>query len=377
MRALIRRVQSVPRNSLLRLRTVSRQVRRRRLRSRRFNEAVAANPLLSRSPDPEYLKQIGRYWHEHFGRPVNPRWHVACANVTGISDVRYVPLDVWWDDILPFFNDMSMRPAYSDKNLYRILLREYDAPAAIISRVHGHYYADGSRPAKRETVLDIIRSDGRNKIIKPSRSDNGKGISKIMVSGDSVLIDDREVAISDIEQSYGQDFTVQSLIEQHPVMAEVHPSSVNTLRLLTFRWHDAVHHLVTFARFGTGGAINDNAATGGVCCGVDDDGRLNEVAVDKYGRSYATHPTSGYPFANRNRIPNFRAIRDHVLALHEQIYHFDLVSWDIAVGPAGQAIFVECNFRGTSILCQYAARRPVFGDMTTEVLRAVRHGRRS
>lgn len=375
MHVLIRRVRSVPHRSMLRFRAISSQVRRRRLRSRRFREAKSINPLIGRTQTPTYLKEIRQYWTEHFGRAVDPRWHIACANVTGIRDVRYIPLDVWWDHVLPFFNDMSMRAAYSDKNLYEVLLKGYDAPATIISRIHGHYYADGSTPARRDMVLDIIRSDGRSKIIKPSRSDNGKGISMITIAGGRPVIHDREVTLADIERSYGDDFIVQSLIEQHPVMAQVHPASVNTLRMLTFRWNESVQNIVTFARFGTDGSVNDNAGTGGLCCGVDDAGRLNDVAVDKYGRSYATHPTSGFSFGNRIQVPNYQAIRDHVVDLHDQIHHFDLVSWDIAVGTAGQPIFVECNFRGTSILCQYTTRRPLFGEITPDVLRAIRKRR--
>lgn len=352
------------------------RARRRRFRSQRFAEMVRHNPTLVRPRGPEYLGQVRQFWEQHYGRPVNPRWHVACANVTGVEDVRYMPHDVWWDDVIPFFNDMSLFAAYSDKNLYGLLLRDCEAPATVVKRMHGRYYdgAHGALPSA--AVMEKICADRRDKILKPSRTDNGEGIRKITVADGKPRIEGKEVAVADIEQQYGKDFLVQAVVVQHAVMAEVHPESVNTLRLLTVRWGDAVRLLMCFARFGAHGRINDNAGTGGVCCGVNDDGRMNAVAVDEYGRAYTTHPSTGYAFAARRQVPGFDGIRSHVIALHGQIPHFDLASWDIAVDPQSRPVFIEVNFRGASFIYQYACNKPILGDLTTEVLGAIRATRR-
>ena len=57
--------------------------------------------------------------------------------------------------------------------------------------------------------------------------------------------------------------------------------------------------------------------------------------------------------------------------MHEQIPHFDIVSWDFAVGEDGKPIFLEVNFRGAAFIYQFACG-PLFGDLTSSVLESVR-----
>lgn len=336
---------------------------------------VQENAALLAPVSTAYLDRIQAYWRVHYGRAVDPRWHVACAHATGIEDVRYIPHPVWWDDAIPFFNDMTLFPAYSDKNLSDILLRECAPPRSVVKRMHGGYYDGDHSPLRDDEVIGHLVEDGRDKIIKPARTDNGRDIRRIAVVDGQALVDGRVIGLPDIERRYGREFIVQALIVQHPHMAEVHPHSVNTLRLLTMRWRRSVQFLLAFARFGTDGQPNDNASSGGLCCGIDDDGRLHNAAVDHYGRRHSTHPTSGYAFSARRPVPGFETIRRHVVALHDQIPHFDLVSWDIAVSPDSQPIFVEANFRGAVWVYQFACRRPVFGDLTPEVLEVLRRRR--
>ncbi|WP_445000719.1 sugar-transfer associated ATP-grasp domain-containing protein [Halomonas mongoliensis] len=68
-------------------------------------------------------------------------------------------------------------------------------------------------------------------------------------------------------------------------------------------------------------------------------------------------------------IKNFESYVEFVKALHNDIPHHHLVSWDIAVGDDEQPIFIEHNFAGLMWLYQAATGRPIFGDLTDEVIR--------
>ena len=181
--------------------------------------------------------------------------------------------------------------------------------------------------------------------------------------------------LSDLEKQYGGNFIVQEKIVQHPLMAQVHPGSINTVRMVTLRWRNDIRVLLAFARFGSEGKLVDNSGMGGLCCGIDQQGRLNDSAVDKAGTVYSRHPTTGYSFARRLSIPNYESVCKLVLDLHRQIFHFDFVSWDIAIGFEGEPIFLEVNFQGAIHVYQFACRKPLFGNLTNDVLNAVRDNR--
>ncbi len=353
------------------------RVRLARTRALMFQAMVAKNPRLVAPARPAYLADVQTYWTRHYGRRVDPRWHVALFNVTGVEDVRFVPHFVWWDEILGMFNDRALRPAYGDKNLYRRLLRHERAPATVVKRMRGRYYDGDDRPLARDAARERLLAGGGERIVKPSRTDNGEGVARLRVAAGVAWRGDAAVDLDDLERSHGDDFLVQAAIEQHPAMAAPHSASVNTVRLLTLRWDGAPRVLVAFARFGVDGRVTDNAGTGGIACGIDDDGRLHDAAVDKAGRVHRRHPTSGYDFGARQHVPGFDAARRLVVELHAQLPHFDLVSWDIAIDPLAAPVFVEANFRGSSFLYQFASRRPIFGDLTPQVLAALRrrHGR--
>lgn len=349
----------------------------RRLRRRRFDELVKKNPSLRQPLRSQYVQEIQHYWKRNFGRAINPRWHQVCTNVLGQEDVRYIPKQEWWNDILPALNERSMSAAYSDKNLYDRLVNDASAPRTILKRVNGRYYDGANRAVPQSEAFERILAQPQECIIKPSRTNNGKLIGRLTVGERRATLGSKPVGLAEIEERYRDNFIIQSKIIQHPTMASVHPDSVNTIRLVTFRWQCEIRFLLAFARFGSSGSINDNLGTGGLCCGIDDTGRLHDTALDAYCRSYTTHPTSGYRFATRDCVPSFDRIKMQAVDLHTRLLHFDIVSWDIAVGHEGDPIFVEANFRGYVYLYQCAARRPLFGDLTAPVLEAVqsRHAR--
>lgn len=349
--------------------------RRQQARLRKGRNQFARNNLLRETANKEYPHEVGAYWRTHYGKRVDPMWHIACANVTGKEDVRYVPHHIWFEEILPFFNKLSMRPAYIDKNLTDILLSAPNTPGTTVKRIHGHYYDRDHNWISRDRALDAILSGSREQIIKPSLTDNGFGVRELKVVDKEITLNGRPATLDILERSHGSDFIIQEKIVQHPIMAAPHPSSVNTIRMVTFRWKDEVRVLMAFARFGTGGKLTDNAGTGGVCCGIRDDGRLNPVAVDEFGTVHERHPTSGYAFSQQVGIPNYDELCFEAVRLHKRIFHFDIVSWDFAVSVDAKPIFLEVNFKGVSFIYQFACGKPIFGELTDEVLGHIRRTR--
>ncbi len=351
------------------------ELERVRHRAIRYKRTLKVNGMLERKLAAEYGEAIQEYWLAHYGRRIDPVWHTAYFNVTGIEDVRYIPHDVWWESVIPFFNDSDMQFAYKDKNIYDLLFRGAAAPIAVIKRVRGRYYDVNKKMLAPADVRKVLEAGVKEKIIKPSRADNGRDIRSISACQGQMTLNGCRVTLPEIEDLYGLNFLVQEKLTQHKAMGSVHPDSINSLRMATLRWRGGVRLLLAFAKFGRDGSITDNAGTGGLWCSVDGSGTGSDVAFDEFGGAYETHPTTGFSFATPLQIPGYETASKRAIEMHAHIPHFDLVSWDIAISEDAQPVFIEANFKGASWIYQMAARRSMFDSLTDEILEAVRDSR--
>lgn len=321
-------------------------------------------------------EELKSFWTTRYGTATNDLWHAAFKNLLGVWDVRFIPHDVWWTDILPAFNDFDYYPAYLDKNMSDILIDSsgvVKTPETIIRRIDGNYYDQEYNPINRNAAQDKLFASCECLIAKSSILDDGAGVVKLNHEQGKLLIDGNDVSLEALEYLFNGDFLVQNFIKQCLEMAQFHPNSVNTIRTVTMRWKGRVIHLLSFARFGSGGRVTDNAGSGGLCCGISDNGHLHDYAVNEKLQFFTMHPDSGYQFNRRMTIPNFQKVVNKALQLHERIHHFDLVSWDFAINTEHEPVFIEMNFRGASWIYQFACGKPIFGDLSEEVLTYVKH----
>lgn len=70
---------------------------------------------------------------------------------------------------------------------------------------------------------------------------------------------------------YVKDFILQSNVQQSSFFTKYHPSSLNTLRIMTFKHNNNIELISSVASFRNGGSNVDNQATGGVSCGISID----------------------------------------------------------------------------------------------------------
>lgn len=324
--------------------------------------------------DVSVVESAQRFWQTNWGTSIDTALHAVFANVCGFSDDRIVPPNIYrtiWRFLNPGQNLLS---AYSDKNLFGRLVATERQPEVILSCIDGRYYDSDARWLRdNDSAAADLLQQHEVAVIKPTRSDNGYGVEKLVpIGGNEVRVGDTVLPLKQVARKYRSNFVIQAVVEQHETMAHPHPPSVNTLRIVTLRWAEAIHHLLTFARFGSDGRINDNAGTGGVCVGVDKSGRFERVGIDGQARQHEEHPTSGVRFESLSAVPNFSTAVDFAKRLHERIPYFDLLSWDIAIGRDGEPILIECNFRGAVWLYQLATRTALFGELTEDILHAIR-----
>ena len=181
------------------------------------------------------------------------------------------------------------------------------------------------------------------------------------------------------------DYIVQSIVEQHPILNKIHSHSLNTIRICSILMPDGVHILSAVLRMGVGKSRVDNATSPdnikfeGATVGITTSGCLKEYAYGYYtGNRFATHP-GGFVFKDA-QIPSFDKTLSLIQHIHPRIGNFRLVSWDFAIRKDGEPILIEANMRKGGINFHQFNNGPLFAnelltpngqnkrDLTKEVL---------
>jgi hypothetical protein len=349
------------RRSLYSAASLARQTLRYRMKVRRLQRS------LTRADVPVDRAAAKRYWRRHFGVGISTRWHYVYAQQSGRDDARFVPEDVFYNLMEPVFNVYELHHAYADKNLYSRWLPEEVLPLAVLRSIHGRFYdRDFRRVEPAEAAFDGVY------FIKPTlASGGGRQVARISVRDGAPFLGETPSSWQELQSRYAGDFILQQPLVQHPALAAINPSSINTLRIMTLRL-DEPWVVSSVFRLGSAGSHVDNMTSGGsVVCGVDREGRLNAWASDRNDNRVFTHPDSGYRFDGQE-VPGIQDAWDLVLQLHRGLRYFDLASWDIAIGPDSRPTMVEVNLRGQEISFHQVNNGPLFGDRTEEVLHHVR-----
>lgn len=170
----------------------------------------------------------------------------------------------------------------------------------------------------------------------------------------------------------GSDFVIQERLVCHSSIQRIYAGSVNTFRLISYRWKDDILFFPTIMRIGRGGSHLDNAHAGGMFIAVDDDGRLHRQAFTEFHEVFDRHPDTGLVF-DGYQIPLFPAVKAAARRMHELLPQLGVVNWDFTIDADGNPVMIEANTHGGSVwLPEIAHGRGAFGENTAEVLRWLR-----
>ncbi|WP_197030672.1 sugar-transfer associated ATP-grasp domain-containing protein [Halomonas sp. BC04] len=308
-----------------------------------------------------------RKFQKEMGFKASLKRHYIFEKLHGESSKFCLMSSDWRSEVISCFNDMEFIEYYCDKNLYDIIVRTAQKPVTRLRCVTASLYDEKYNSLELEQIGSILEVD-REYILKTSRTANGKGVLKVKAHDSFLTYGDNKVFYCDLVEKFGNDFLVQDVIKQHSLISNIHPESVNSLRMVTLRWQGEIHFVMAFLRVGAEGRANDNAGTGGLCVGVSDNGKLDNFAIDKALNCISIHPTTGYDFRRPVTIPNYETFKSFVINLHQDIPHHDFVSWDVAIGDDGLPVFIEHNFRGALWLYQLVTGLPLFRQFSQEIV---------
>ena len=165
-------------------------------------------------------------------------------------------------------------------------------------------------------------------------------------------------------------YIIQEIITQHSKIAQISPSSVNTIRFVTLLTKENNVLIVgALMRFSATNSLIDNWSAGGLAIGIDiDSGSLLEYAYDKHGNRFKEHPISRTSF-NGIIIPNWTEALYLTKKAQLMFPYYKMLGLDMAISSNGP-IIIEINSDPDNIMLEQtygpilrkAEIRKAFGD---------------
>ena len=210
---------------------------------------------------------------------------------------------------------------------------------------------DALDPRRSVSYAEFVAGSGpADAFAKPVGGMKGKGAFALRIEDGRTWIDDEPATAAEVAGRVTGRYLLQERLVQHPALEVLHPSSVNTIRLVTVYRDGGVRPFVAALRVGTGGATVDNWSAGGLVVGLDlDTGRLYGRGIFKpgcggdvrYGGFVDRHPDSGLDF-DGYQLPDIPEAVELACRLHLDLGGPRTVGWDLAITPNGPSI-VEGN----------------------------------
>lgn len=237
------------------------------------------------------------------------------------------------------FNQRDCYPLLNDKILFCRKWKDFmGRPCEDLRELTDGQFADLCR---RERTL----------FVKPTMEFGGKGVEKMDFSGDE---DFGALRAKLVEE---QRYLAEGAIVQHPELAKLCPSSVNTLRLVTLLVDGEPKLLYALLRVGSGKSNVDNISSGGMYTIIGEDGRLHFPAFcDKTSQYYDAHPVTGTAFSGFT-IPMYAQAVQMCLQAAKVEPRLGYIGWDVAITPDGPVLVEANNLPGYDMI-QNAAFHP-------------------
>lgn len=357
------------------------------------------NQLRKKYPEMNSFDSVTeRKWREHWHRlSKNP--HLDSFRLFSFyigSDINIVPEDVSSGIIQPILNPIETRPFYQDKNMFDRLLGFGCCAETLLRSINGVYHDIGYKtiiiPTQKDTLvvkskklsdkgsnefekwIDSIADKCLTIFIKPAvDTSSGQGVIGFKrnelgryqeIGGHRFL--DYEF-LMEYQKSY-PDFILQKGLTQLSYINQFNPTSINTLRVATYRSvvDNKTHVTAIVMRIGKNGSYVDNSHAGGMTVGVSLSGELGKFVIDQYGNKYDTF--NGINFKKNFRIPNFDKVIKFAEHIGDSILHHRLIAQDICIEADGTPRLVEFNIKAFSVWLFQFTNSPALGSYSEEII---------
>jgi hypothetical protein len=330
---------------------------------------IKGKPYFRKTPVP-IIKAYSDLWKPLHSSPSRDYLDIY-TSITGKLSEKYIPEDLYYKTVEPVLNDYSFNQGYTDKiNYGRVLTAEY-LIKNIVSGIENSYFDSNMSFLGQDYESIIATLKPHNDIfIKPAQdSGGGYNIHRFIRNEDSFITSSGiELNNEFLKNTMTRNFVIQPKISGHPFFTRFNPSSLNTVRILTYRsiQNNTVSVLHAILRIGNKGSIVDNQASGGISVGINREGQLNSYGIDKLGNVYTNF--NNINFAEQDPVIRFSELCEIACKEAKNIPYARLIGWDFAVTADNEIKIIEFNTKNNEINFYQMNNGPLFGNFTSEVI---------
>ena len=320
------------------------------------------------NPPAKTASEFKEFWKPVLSN-IDVYWLKIYGSVSGLWDKRYVSENIYYSIIEPCLNNKAFSKAYNDKNFYWKTITGLQLPKTIISNVDGVFYNDKNTLISLKEACKIIENS-ESFIIKPSVDSGGGKDVRLYRKSENVFSDNKGCAIKPDElfKHYKKNFIIQKIIKPHLFYANFNPSSLNTVRVFTYRSvsDERIHILHSILRVGKQGSVTDNQASGGFACGVTDEGCLTGIAVNKSG--CRLNEVNGIKLIKGVQLEGYEKIKEAAIEAAKQFPYSRLLGHDLCIDSEGEVKLIEVNNVNNEINFYQMLNGSLFREFSEEIL---------
>ena len=190
-------------------------------------------------------------------------------------------------------------------------------------------------------------------ITKPFYGASGKGIE--------IVYSNENLPLEKLYQQYKlSKCLLEEVVIQHKEMEELHPDSLNTMRIATLRKEEDIIIMGVALRIGTGNEVVDNFHKNGIVASVDiETGIVKSMGINYLHRRFVKHPDTGKKIIGF-QIPNWNKVLDTVVKAAKALPEMDYVGWDVAIDRNDNVLLIEGNSIPDFDVLQIASQEGIY-----------------
>lgn len=306
-----------------------------------------------------YERDVLPCW-KRFGTAPKQMWFELYGSRDHRMDPRFIPADLYYTELMPYMNNGLQHHGLMNKGYLDYLFSDVKRPETVALKIEGVYTDEKRNIIREQEAIGLCRERGGVLFVKRSiDSKSGKGIF-VFSPGERT-----DAEIRGIFREAGSSFIVQEQIRQHPLIEQINPASVSTIRVLSLLLEDNVFIESAVLRVSSPDKPYVTVHDGGFYIEIREDGRLHPKAFENTG-AWVDHGKGCYD--DSFAMPSMHSIFDEVRRIHPRIAHFKCIGWDFAVDDHGDPVLIEFNAFPGLDCSQLTCCRPIFGDQTDWIL---------